>query len=108
MSFVTLEYLRTPQMMPARLREHITQWGMTVLGVATLFTMWVTGVAGWHVLAPAILILLLVQGARYVRWDLMRLPIFDALLAGLGLDAGLYRLVAYRHSVQTLGGVNHD
>src|SRR5699024_3110340 len=68
---LTLVFLRTPQMLPARLWEHITQWGMTVLGVATLFTMWLTGVAGWHVLAPAILILLLVQGARYVRWDLM-------------------------------------
>src|SRR5690625_1624826 len=105
---LTLVFLRTPQMLPARLWEHITQWGMTVLGVATLFTMWVTGVAGWHVLAPAILILLLVQGARYVRWDLMGLPIFDVLLAGLGLVAGLYMFVDYRDIVQTVGVINQN
>ena len=105
---LTLVFLRTPQMLPARLWEHTTQWGMTVLGVATLFTMWVTGVAGWHVLAPAILILLLVQGARYVRWDLMGLPIFDVLLAGLGLVAGLYMFVDYRDIVQTVGVINQN
>src|SRR5699024_1711824 len=85
-----------------------TQWGMTVLGVATLFTMWISGVAGWHVLDPAILILLLVQGARYVRWDLMGLPIFDVLLAGLGLVAGLYMFVDYRDIVQTVGVINQN
>src|SRR5699024_888677 len=47
---LALVLLRTPQVLPARLWEHITQWGMTVLGVVTLFYMWLAGVAAWHVL----------------------------------------------------------
>lgn len=108
MIVLSLTLLRTPRVLPANLWIHITQWGMTLLGVATLFYMWLAGVAGWHVLAPSILVLLLVQGARYVRWDLIGLPIFDVVLAGLGLFAGLYMFVNYRDIVQTVGILNQS
>lgn len=100
---LSLGFLCFPRMLPTQLWPLVTNWGMTVLGVLTLLWMVLDDIAGWNIVAPAAVILLVVQGARYVPWNVMGMPTFDIVLAGMGLFAGLYMFWNYREIVETIG-----
>ncbi|GAB3710863.1 TRAP transporter permease [Nocardiopsis oceani] len=92
-----------PEALPKVLWTFVTTWGMTILGVLTLVYMATANVTGWNVLAPAFVILLMVQGARYLHWNILGMPAFDVVLAGMGLFAGLYMFMNYQAIVETVG-----
>ncbi|MBE3001428.1 TRAP transporter fused permease subunit [Nocardiopsis sp. HNM0947] len=98
--------LRYPGAVPAWLWPVVTRWGMTTVGFAILLYMAFSGVAGWHVIGPALLVLALVQAARYVPVAVMGLPFADILLAGLGVLAGMYMFFNYQEIQSTVGVVN--
>src|SRR5690625_5216560 len=87
--------LRSPQVVPVWLWPLVTRWGMSVAGVAALVYMAVSGAAGWNVLVPALLVLAMVQGSRYLPFKILGLPFADVVLAVLGLVAGLYLFLNY-------------
>lgn len=98
--------LRHPQAVPAWLWPVVTRWGMTATGVAILLYMAVSGVAGWNIIGPALLVLALVQAARYVPVTVMGLPFADIALAALGVLAGMYMFFNYQEIQSTVGVVN--
>lgn len=98
--------LRSPQVVPVWLWPVVTRWGMSVAGVLTLLYMAVSGAAGWNVIAPALLVLAMVQGSRYLPFKIMGLPFADVVLAALGLLAGLYMFFNYQEIQSTVGIVN--
>ncbi|MFV2194640.1 TRAP transporter permease [Nocardiopsis sp. LOL_012] len=98
--------LRFPSVLPGWLWPAVSRWGLTAVGLGTVLYMWLADVADWNVLGPAVAVLALVQGARYVPFTVWGMPVFDAVLAGLGLYAGLYMFVNYEQITRTVGILN--
>jgi TRAP-type uncharacterized transport system fused permease subunit len=98
--------MRRPSVFPEWLWPTISRWGLTAAGAAALAYMVLAGIAGWNVVGPALAILVIVQLARYSGVTILGMPVFDVVLAGLGVFAGLYMFVNYRAIVTTVGILN--
>ncbi|WP_017605075.1 TRAP transporter permease [Nocardiopsis alkaliphila] len=98
--------LVAPHFVPQALWPLVRRWGLTFTGVALLVGMLVTGVADWNVVGPAALILFLVQAARHVPLKLLGMPVFDLVLAVMGVFAGMYMFVNYEQITRTVGIMN--
>ncbi|WP_040689242.1 TRAP transporter permease, partial [Nocardiopsis lucentensis] len=98
--------LRFPSSFPVWLWPVVTRWGLTTVGAVALVYMWLAGVAEWNVLGPALVVLVVVQAARHIPLNLWGMPLFDVVLAGLGLFAGLYMFVNYEEITRSVGIYN--
>jgi TRAP transporter 4TM/12TM fusion protein len=85
-----LAFLLYPGKTDLSRREAIRSWVLTGLGLAGLAWFYASGEAGWHIVVPAAVVLLLVQAARFVPVRIADLPVADILLSFLGFFAGLY------------------
>ncbi|GHD14435.1 hypothetical protein GCM10007147_00470 [Nocardiopsis kunsanensis] len=103
---VTVVLLRYPQAVPVWLWPAVSRWGMSAAGVLVLVYMAVSGAAGWNVLVPALLVLAMVQGSRYLPFKVLGLPFADVVLSVMGLVAGLYMFFNYQEIQSTVGILN--
>ena len=71
-------------------RETQRSWALTAAGLVGLLLFYTSGRAGWHIVLPAAVVLLLVQAARYVPITALGMPVADIILSALGFLSGLY------------------
>lgn len=88
-------------------REAVRSWVLTGLGLAGLAWFYISGEAGWHVVVPAAVVLLLVQGARFVPLRIADMPVADILLSLLGFLSGLY-IFFNAEQILRAGGFHSD
>ncbi|AEF40154.1 TRAP transporter permease [Hoyosella subflava] len=81
-------------------------WFLTASGLIALAAIAAQGIAGWHVVLPALGVLLLVQAARYVPLRAWGIPFADLILAGLSVFTGYYVFTNYETIIRTAGILN--
>ncbi|MFW6090817.1 MAG: TRAP transporter permease [Actinomycetota bacterium] len=85
-----LVFLLYPAKVEFSRREAMRSWVLTALGLGILGLLVITDSAGPEAVVPAAVVLLLVQAARHLPWDLAGMPVADVLLSLLGFAAALY------------------
>lgn len=71
-------------------KEAVRGWLMSLGAAILLVVMYMTGVAGAHIVVPAAGVLVLVQAARHLPVRIAGMPVADILLSLTGGGAGLY------------------
>jgi TRAP transporter 4TM/12TM fusion protein len=85
-----LVFLLYPARAPSHPRARWVGWALTLLGFGVIGWLYVSGQAALYVVAPAAVVLALVQAARQLPVRVLGMPVADLLLSALGFAAGLY------------------
>lgn len=71
-------------------RQAQRTWLLTAVALIVLVLFYTSGRAGWHIIVPAAVVVLLAQAARYVPVKVLGMPAADVALSALGFFSGLY------------------
>ncbi|WP_187774177.1 TRAP transporter permease [Lolliginicoccus suaedae] len=100
---VALIFLLYPAKPRTSLRRQRMGTGLVVAGVLIVAALLAQGIAGMHIVAPALLVIVLTQVARHLPLRLGGVPVGDVAMAALSVLVGYYVFANYETILRTAG-----